>query len=167
MKLLRGESKNGNVHELLTTPIFTDTVRAYATEVAKQNSVKDPFSQYGLIAGDINTQPLSDPKWGSRSDPRIFYNMTAPSSVFICGSQGSGKSHSLGCLLENSLVDFDGNKLPHPLTGLVFHYDTFTSESSGSPCEAAFLSSNKGISVRVLCAPTNIGQIRVSLIQIY
>lgn len=162
MKLLHSEAKNDTVNELLTTPIFIDAVRAYADEVAKQNLHEMPFSQYGLIAGDINGQPQSDPQWGLYSDPRIFYNMAAPSSVFICGSQGSGKSHSLGCLLENSLVNFDGNKLPHPLTGLIFHYDTFTSENAGSPCEAAFISSNKGVSVRVLCAPTNIGQIRVS-----
>jgi hypothetical protein len=65
-------------------------------------------------------------------------------------------------MLENSLFPSEANELSHPLTGLVFHYDTFISDAGGSPCEAAFLSSNKGIKVRVLCAPTNIATIKVT-----
>ncbi|KAK6224216.1 hypothetical protein QIS74_03399 [Colletotrichum tabaci] len=87
---------------------------------------------------------------------RLFYNVTCPSSVFICGSQGSGKSNTLACLLENCLIPSRLGKLPTPLTGVVFHYDSFVSDSGGLPCEAAFLASSKEVSVRVLCAPTNI-----------
>jgi len=95
-------------------------------------------------------------------DPRIYQNITAPSSVFICGSQGSGKSHTLSCMLENCLLPSEANSLPRPLTGIVFHYDYFTSDAGGSPCEAAYLSSHPAVKVRVLCPPTNIVQIRVS-----
>ncbi|EHA25334.1 hypothetical protein ASPNIDRAFT_186153, partial [Aspergillus niger ATCC 1015] len=80
--------------------------------------------------------------------------------VFICGSQGSGKSHTLSCLLENCLIQSKAGRLPNPLTGLVFHCDTFFSDVTGSPCEAAFLSSHPDVKVRVLCSPTNIWSIR-------
>lgn len=90
----------------------------------------------------------------------FYYNVAAPSSIFICGSQGSGKSHTLSCLLENCLFESDANNLPRPLTGIVFHYDTFTSDDKGSPCEAAYLATNPNVKVRVLCAPTNIGTIK-------
>ncbi|OAA71128.1 hypothetical protein LEL_09719 [Akanthomyces lecanii RCEF 1005] len=67
----------------------------------------------------------------------------APSSTFICGSQGS-----------------EAAVLSKPLTALLFHYDTFISDDGGSPCEAAYLSSLANLKVRVLCAPTNIQTIR-------
>jgi hypothetical protein len=127
-------------------------------------STPEPFTQYGLLAGDVGGLSLANEAKANGEpapDPRLFYNIAAPSSVFICGSQGSGKSHTLGCLLENCLVPSMANSLPRPLTGIVFHYDTFTSDTSGSACEAAYLSSAKGVSVRVLCAPTNVGHIKV------
>lgn len=79
-----------------------------------------------------------------------------------CGGQGSGKSHTLSCLLENCLIPSDANELPRPLTGIVFHYDTFVSDTGSSPYEAAFLSTNQNASVRVFCAPTNVTTIRKS-----
>lgn len=130
-------------------------MRRYAVSLATTAKEK-PFSQYGLLAGDL-TSTTDD-----GADPRIFWNIAAPSSFFICGSQGSGKSHTLSCLLENALALCDANVLPRPLTGIVFHYNTFISDSGGSPCEVAWLSSNIDIKVRVLCPPTNIGTMKVS-----
>lgn len=153
--------------EVSNAPIFVEAVRNYVEFLDKStenNSFRRPstFSQYGLLGGDLTGVSLpNQADWTDQSDPRIFYNIAAPSSVFICGSQGSGKSHTLGCLLENCLLPSQANTLPRPLTGLVFHYDSFISDSSGSPCEAAFLSSNAGVRVRVLCSPTNTGQIQV------
>jgi hypothetical protein len=95
------------------------------------------------------------------TDMRLFLNVTTPSSIFICGSQGSGKSHTLSCLLENCLADSDATLLPRPLSALLFHYDTFISDDGGSPCEAAFLASLPGTRVRVICAPTNLRTIQV------
>lgn len=76
--------------------------------------------------------------------------------------RGSGKSHTLSCLLENCLLPSPATELPHPLTAIVFHYDTFIADNSGSPCEAAFLSTAPQIKVRVLCAPTNVATIRAT-----
>ncbi|KAG8166428.1 hypothetical protein KVR01_002117 [Diaporthe batatas] len=138
----------GGLDEIKTAPLFTETARARAERQASSSVAFDQaFSQYGLLAGDASSD---------RSDELFYYNVAAPSSTFICGSQGSGKSHTLSCLLENSLFPSVANELPRPLTGIVFHYDTFISDSQGSPCEAAYLSSNAAVRVRVLCAPTNL-----------
>lgn len=158
MSLLEGSIAVDKLGEIRASPIFTEAVRSHAVSVS-QSSREKPFTQYGLLAGVVKGKLRRIDK---SEDPRIFYNITAPSSVFICGSQGSGKSHTLSCLLENRLIPTSANVLPRPLTGIVFHYDTFVSDSGGSPCEAAYLSSKRGIKVRVLCAPTNVRQIEVS-----
>ncbi|KAK3311518.1 uncharacterized protein B0T15DRAFT_427799 [Chaetomium strumarium] len=149
--LLQRRPELDELNEIKTTPIFTESVRRYANSLAGFSQDR-PFSQFGLLAGDLTG--ITDRE---TADPRIFWNVAAPSSFFICGSQGSGKSHTLSCLLENALAPCEANVLPRPLTGIVFHYDTFISDSGGSPCEAAWLSSNPNIKVRVLCPPTNIG----------
>lgn len=131
------------------------------------------MSQYGLLGGMTDRlskkmvigeggQTMSTSNgYDHDLDPRLFFNIAEPSSTFICGSQGSGKSHTLACLLENCLAASDANVLPHPLTGLVFHYDHFISDDGGSPCEAAYLASNPNIKVRVLCSPTNLRTMQV------
>jgi hypothetical protein len=137
----------GGLDEIKTAPIFTETARVRVEREGPSSGGFDhPFSQYGLLAGDASD---------NQSDELFYYNVAAPSSTFICGSQGSGKSHTLSCLLENSLFPSVANELPRPLTGIVFHYDTFINDSQGSPCEAAYLSTNAAVRVRVLCAPTN------------
>lgn len=144
--------EHSEVHDVISTPIFTDQVGKYL----KQHAPKKKAPQYGLLACDIsNGSALNE-------SSRLFYNVAAPSSVFICGSQGSGKSHTLATLLENCLVRSVANALNRPLAGLVFHYDSFVSDSGGIPCEAACLSSNKTVSVRVLCPPTNTATIKVT-----
>ncbi|PTB79081.1 hypothetical protein M440DRAFT_1885 [Trichoderma longibrachiatum ATCC 18648] len=146
LALLSLDTSNEDADELAATPVFTKPVLDYGKKL-KASGNGEPFPQYGLLAGILKD---GQSKVGEE-DVRLFFNTTAPSSVFICGSQGSGKSHSLSCLLENFLTQSKANVLPHPLTGIVFHYDPL----GGSPCEAACLSSAKDISVRVLCAPTN------------
>ncbi|KAK2071632.1 hypothetical protein P8C59_006038 [Phyllachora maydis] len=149
LKLLQQHDDLAELHEVQTTPIFTEPVREHAVS-AVSGRQSQPFTQFGLLAGDISTPETA------AADPRVFYNVAAPSSVFICGSQGSGKSHSLSCLLENCLLQTAANELPRPLTGLLFHYDSFISDTGGSPCEAAWLSTHRNVSVRVLCPPSNI-----------
>ncbi|KAF2662936.1 hypothetical protein K491DRAFT_584523 [Lophiostoma macrostomum CBS 122681] len=73
----------------------------------------------------------------------ILLNTDTPWSAFLCGSQGSGKSHTLSCMLENCLLTDKQlvRKIgvnPNPLAGLVFHYDSC--QGSGV-CEAAYLCS--------------------------
>lgn len=150
--ITRAHGGVGGLDEIQTAPIFTESARLQAERHALSSGGGDQvFSQYGLLAGDASD---------SQSDELFYYNVAAPSSTFICGSQGSGKSHTLSCLLENSLFPSVANELPRPLTGIVFHYDTFINDSQGSPCEAAYLSTNPAVRVRVLCAPTNIATIR-------
>lgn len=151
---LIGRSHNnfGGLDEVKTAPIFTESARLQAERHDLSSGGGDQvYPQYGLLAGDASD---------SESDELFYYNVAAPSSIFICGSQGSGKSHTLSCLLENSLFPSVANELPRPLTGIVFHYDTFINDNRGSPCEAAYLSTNPAVRVRVLCAPTNVATIR-------
>lgn len=152
--------------EVVNTPIFTAADLGLISKYYFLDDPKSPFRQHGLLAGlsDVleNEQLSGSDDRHYLKDPRVFFNTTTPSSTFICGSQGSGKSHTLSCLLENCLIPSIASKLPNPLTGLVFHYDTFISDHGGSPCEAAFLASHHNIQVRVLCSPTNYRTIQVS-----
>lgn len=144
--------------EAALSPIFTSEVRQYARELQRSDGKqhKPLFPQQALLGCEADTE-------AKVKDNRLYYNVAAPCSIFICGSQGSGKSHTLSCVLEGCLIPSEINELQRPLTGLVFHYDTFISEAGGAPCEAAYLASNPKASVRVLCAPTNLGVIKVRL----
>ncbi|KAM7201439.1 hypothetical protein V8F20_004903 [Naviculisporaceae sp. PSN 640] len=159
--LLDKRVETDELNEIKTAPLFTEPVRKYARALAK-GSISKPFTQYGLLGGDISGTGKSNKtaEEDGPVDPRIYWNIAAPSSFFICGSQGSGKSHHLSCLLENALAPCSANILPRPLTGILFHYDTFSSDAANSPCEAAWLSTNRNIKVRVLCPPTNIGTMK-------
>ncbi|KAH6977688.1 hypothetical protein EDB80DRAFT_626386, partial [Ilyonectria destructans] len=156
MRLLRIEEHSDEIHDVVSTPIFTEHVGKSLCDAHKTKSgyKKKALPQYGLLAGDISAG--GEPN----ESVRLFYNVAAPSSVFICGSQGSGKSHTLATLLENCLVQSVANVLTRPLAGLVFHYDSVVSDAGGLPCEAAYLSSNKNVNVRVLCPPTNTATIK-------
>lgn len=150
--LQQAGTNQATVNEIKDAPILTEAARtSAATRLA---SGKDEiFPQFGLLAGIGNAETDSDV---------VHYNVAAPSSIFICGSQGSGKSHTLSCLLEDCLLPSVVSELPHPLAGIVFHYDSFIADDAGSPCEAAFLSTRNKIKVRVLCAPTNIRTIKMT-----
>lgn len=151
-------------NELAGSPIFTTPVLRHA---------ESSFSQFGFLAGnadildEIATSGIDTASLPANLDPRIYFNISAPSSAFICGSQGSGKSYTLSCLLENCLLKSSVSKLDNPLSGLVFHYDSFISDIRGTPCEAAHLSSNPNIKVRILCSPSNVQTIKLSTITIH
>lgn len=155
LSLLQDNRDDGQRDETALAPIFMGSI------LRRPNQIP---AQYGLLAGlkrihhseFVNTRDS-----GIGNDPRIFFNITSPMSTFICGSQGSGKSHTLSCLLEGCLLRSTAGRLSNPLTAVVFHYDTFICDTGGSPCEAAFLASHPGITVRVLCAPTNLQTIKV------
>ncbi|MCJ1397594.1 hypothetical protein MMC11_000789 [Xylographa trunciseda] len=149
--------------EIRTTPLFS-------------GPVLDQFGgtllpQYGLLAKRTEDLPCdpsllqhADSEVGTadnESDPRIFLNVNTPWSAFICGSQGSGKSHTLSCMLENCLLQSSLSELPNPLAGVVFHYDKFSSYTSSQICEAAYLCSS-GIPVKVLVSPTNFWRMKAA-----
>ncbi|KAI0814223.1 hypothetical protein GGR55DRAFT_500263 [Xylaria sp. FL0064] len=157
LSLFMGRTTTDQLNEIGTTPLFTYHILKHAKRLTTSASTS-PLSQYGLLAGDVDSLQGT-----SSEDPRLFYNVAAPSSVFICGSQGSGKSHTLSCFLENCLVQSEKlGSLPRPLTGIVFHYDDYASDSRVAPCEAAYLGSDPAINVRVLCSPTNVSVIKDS-----
>lgn len=140
------------LNEIRYSPLFTEPVWEHSKSLTT-GSHDAAFTQYALLGANSSDEG---------GDAGIFYNITAPSSVFICGNQGSGKSHTLSCLLENCVIPSSRlGSLPRPLTGIVFHYDTFFSDLSGTPCEAAHLSSDARVRVRVLCAPTNVRAMKV------
>ncbi|KAF1962516.1 hypothetical protein CC80DRAFT_522292 [Byssothecium circinans] len=75
------------------------------------------------------------------SKSALFINTNTPFSAFICGVQGSGKSHTTACIMENALIPSKNlGKLQNPLSALVFSYGHFSGDGSGySVSEAAFL----------------------------
>ena len=165
LRLLGGDFTTEIADDISSAPLFATTVLEHAQK-SSEGLKLETFTQFGLLGGAIKDGPASSfslRDLSSQQDPRIFQNVATPMSAFICGSQGSGKSHTLSCMLENCLVNSTAGVLPRPLTGIVFHYDNFVSDTGGSPCEAAFLSSNAGIKVRVLCPPTNITQMKVRI----
>lgn len=109
LKLLKDDpSDRDRDNQQYITPIFPAPLR-------------NQIEQYGLIAGHSSILANSE----NRKDPRLFYNIAAPFSTFIRGSQGSGKSHTLSCLLENCLANSSVSKVKKPLSALLFHYDAF------------------------------------------
>jgi hypothetical protein len=164
LSLLKLESQEERLEEASLAPVFTSHIFSRCCDLSQLKSVGE-VSQYGLLAGITKVNgsgsEVLDNKSTWEKDPRLFFNVSSPSSTFICGSQGSGKSHTLSCILEGCLISSEAGSLQNPLTAVVFHYDTFICDNGGSPCEAAFLASNPDIKVRVLCAPTNLRTIQV------
>ncbi|KAL9603279.1 MAG: hypothetical protein Q9219_001301 [cf. Caloplaca sp. 3 TL-2023] len=147
---------NAYAEESRNTPLFSVDVARNLKAQLREN----PFPQYGILAkkdkihdhGDGEEDPVREMNEDTLKEPeddRIFLNMNAPFSVFLCGSQGSGKSHTLSCMLEIALRRSELGELPQPMAGLVFHYDKFSGSSHHQPCEAAYLCSS-GIPVNVL-----------------
>lgn len=163
LELLTNRPEETHLNAINSAPLFTGSIWRQV-ESGRQASGASTSIQYGLLGGNVG---MFAKGMNRKADPRIFHNVTTPMSAFICGSQGSGKSHTLSCLLENCMIPSPAAVLPKPLTGVVFHYDTFTSDAGGSPCEAAYLSSNSNVHVRVLCAPTNVQTIKVGLAQCF
>lgn len=59
----------------------------------------EELSQFGLLG--ITKRFEED--MSERKDRRVFLNTSVPFSAFICGVQGSGKSHTLSCMLGTVL----------------------------------------------------------------
>ena len=134
--------------QLMNTPLFSYFFKHSVSRPPPEGQ-NIQYSQYALLG-----QHLPTPGTGSLtpSDRPILLNTDAPWSAFICGLQGSGKSHTLACMLESCLIESRSHgKLPVPMAGVIFHCDI---HSAFSPCEAAFLASQ--IRVNVLVSPNSI-----------
>jgi len=130
--------------EMKIAPLFT-----YEVKNRLKDSHPEAFVQYGLLGQVQEDREAKD------VNP-MFLNTNTPFSIFLCGSQGSGKSHTMSCVLENCLMaDKDVSVSRSNLSGLVFHYDRMLGESIAQP---AYLSSH--IPTRVLVSPSNLGRMR-------
>ncbi|THV43760.1 hypothetical protein BGAL_0950g00010 [Botrytis galanthina] len=142
------------VDAFLSSPIFS--AAAYDLVIrsvsASLTTIPDITPQYGLLGIEVGEEGCT-----VEAGPRLLLaNLNMPWSAFICGSQGAGKSHTLSCLLESSLLkDNSAGELPSPLAGLVMHYDAFTSSNTSQLCEAVYLCSS-GIPVTIMVSPSNI-----------
>ena len=165
-----GAASGAPVGDVATTPLFSGDVLRATTQLAVAQQEDNILRQYGLLAGIRETynQEAKAPvtKEDAQDEPqdnRLFLNTNAPWSAFICGSQGSGKSYTLSCMLEAALVPSKAamrlGKLPNPLAGLVFHFDKFTGSSTTQVCEAAYLSSI-GVPVKILVSLASYAKMR-------
>ena len=57
--------------------------------------------QYGLF-GSVQTAEPS-----ATRIPTVFLNTNVPFSAFLCGLQGSGKSHTTACIIGKKFTQFD------------------------------------------------------------
>jgi hypothetical protein len=118
---------------------------------------KDLLPQYGLLG---RLKEDSD----AYSSPQLFVNTNTPFSAFICGVQGSGKSHTTSCIIENAVLTSEHlGRLESPVSTLVFSYGDWSSGGAGfNISEAAFLGAahpkfpnHKAKKVTVLHSPSN------------
>ncbi|KAF7314608.1 p-loop containing nucleoside triphosphate hydrolase protein [Mycena kentingensis (nom. inval.)] len=135
-------------HQLATSPLIAYS--ALVTHHPKE------FPSRGLLGSIVSAS--------ADVGDVVYSNIHAPSSTVVCGVQGSGKSHTVSCMLESALIqDPRIGELPNPLSALLFHLDT---QDNGRPCEAAHISS-QGChdidpttlpKVIVFCSPSNATQ---------
>ncbi|KAF2125416.1 hypothetical protein P153DRAFT_434481 [Dothidotthia symphoricarpi CBS 119687] len=118
---------------------------------------KDLLPQFGLLGSHSDTAL-------DNADTKLFLNSNVPFSAFVCGVQGSGKSHTTACMLENALIPSPHlGQLKSPVSALVFSYGEFSNGGSGfNVSEAAFLSAaNRSFpgqcvkNITVLTSPSN------------
>ena len=99
--LLGSNDEKGDVGEA----VFNDNIGNAVIFSANVLKDLDPslFPQYGLLGATCLAE--QSPLWpASEKDGRLFHNTNVPFSAFICGLQGSGKSHTLSCLLGEIIV---------------------------------------------------------------
>ncbi|KAG8991919.1 hypothetical protein FRB93_002539 [Tulasnella sp. JGI-2019a] len=147
--LLDVRMSNELPHEVITAPLMTrDAYQLVATGIP----------QYGVIGSIISVHAHNAVE--HHSDPRLYLNTNTPFSAIVCGVQGSGKSHTVGVLLEAMMIPGDGRlgTLEKRLSGLVLHYGE---HGRLQVCEAAYqcLGLNRSVqvpTVRVYVSPSQI-----------
>ncbi|KAH2913589.1 hypothetical protein KXW25_000872 [Aspergillus fumigatus] len=150
--LASAEAKDDSIKDSIPTE------QAALVSPALDNCGYRMSSQYALL-GEISQAG----KWNDMSDPRIMLNTNVPFSAFVCGVQGSGKSHTTSCMIENCSMKMTSlGTLTRPISTLVLQFNEYSSSVSSQPSEAAFLASvmleyaqQQRIPLRVLVSPTN------------
>lgn len=147
------KKENAKIKEIETTPLISLAAKHLRATAADLPTITNGafVPQHGLLGHHIGEHPqirLYEP---------ILLNTNTPSSTFICGSQGSGKSHTLATMLENFLQnENDAVQMTNPMAGLAFHYDVC---ASNPVAEAATLAAS-GIKTRVLVSPSNFHKLK-------
>lgn len=177
----RQKRQERHIEELRETPVFSANVLAEtlafrpSSEQGLSNDILAQYSLIGKMMGDAHRKSTStSPNLIAFDDEAsqpatketqslLYANTNAPWSAFICGSQGSGKSNTLSCLLEAGLLENTNlGILDKPLTGLVFHYDQFSSADDHHICEAAYLASHEDLKVNVYVSPDNYENMKIA-----
>lgn len=113
--------------------------------------------QYGLLGCRDEEDPTLPPS-------QVFLNTNAPFSTFVCGVQGSGKSHTTACIIENAVIPSETlGELKQPMSTLVFSYGEWSnggasfnvSEAVSLATAAADFPHHKAKKITVLISPTN------------
>lgn len=137
-------SEGGWREEVKTTPLFRWPLLG-----AKGSGL----TQYSILGQQVLSPEIPH---ASVEETAIFLNTNAPWSAFLCGSQGSGKSYTLSCILENCLLTTDRlGMTPNPMAGMIFAYD----QHSRAACEAAYLASE--VPVDVLVPPSSYHKLKL------
>jgi hypothetical protein len=149
-----GSNDDGNMQAISTLARLQHAPLIDASFISSHDGSLLP--QYGLLGSH---------KEARAAESKLLLNTNVPFSMFVCGVQGSGKSHTTSCILENSLIRSKHlGKLRNPLSALVFSFAQFSGDGVGfTVSEAAFLASTdprlpEGAHVRkvhVLVSPSN------------
>jgi hypothetical protein len=147
------------VEELRMSPLVWWNVKEH---IKPQQQVQRGYAVLGHIPEAENSSKDDASGLNGATRTPVLLNTDSPWSAFLCGSQGSEKSHALSCMLENCLLTEQTilprvGLNPYPLAGLVFHYDRC--QGSGV-CEAAYICSS--VPTTVLEGPSNYGRLKMA-----
>lgn len=174
--------KRSTAASISTSPDFEEVRNAVLCCPPTIKDSNQAIPQYSLLGSRI------DGHGETGQDPRIFLNTNVPFSAFVCGLQGSGKSHTVSCMIgetekvarydlstnqgiENFLIPFPMLGVLHrPLSALAFHYAEHTSSSTFRPSELAFVANfadkfsgySRAPSVVVLVSPSSYPSLKTS-----
>ena len=148
-------SNSRSVPDLCITTELLTVREAKPNASQSSNAVEQGIRQAPIVAANIVTEHYKElvPQYGllgsleeeseTLTDPQLFLNTNVPFSAFVCGVQGSGKSHTTSCILENSILASPHlGYLESPVSTLVFSYGEWSSGGAGfNISEATFLGS--------------------------
>ncbi|UPX19819.1 uncharacterized protein EKO05_0010070 [Ascochyta rabiei] len=137
---------------LLYGKLLTDRNK-HATTSPSSSAIERSIRQAPLLAAHVVAEHYKDfvPQYGllgSLEDgeddllnSQLFLNTNVPFSAFVCGVQGSGKSHTTSCVLENAVLKSPNlGHLESPASTLVFSYGEWSGTGAGfNISEATFL----------------------------
>jgi hypothetical protein len=156
--------------------LLTGKKKSIQTGDVIQGTQRD-LEQAPLLSGSVVLQHAHDfvPQFGllgclaghdpSESASQVFLNTNVPVSTFICGVQGSGKSHTTSCILENAVIPSPHlGQLESPVSTLVFSYGEWSSGGAGfNISEATYLAAPSKVfpghqvkRITVLTSPSNL-----------